>query len=113
MSAQSCRISSRCSLWVLVVHYSRKDLIPQEAAYESDKDHKPPPEWPNRGAVEFKNVEMSYRPGLPNVLHGISMSINAGEKIGVVGRSALDPRSYYCDVDIRRAERAPGSHRWL
>lgn len=78
-----------------VVHYSRKDLIPQEAAYESDKEHKPPPEWPIRGAVEFKNVEMSYRPGLPNVLHGISLSINAGEKIGVVGRFVSHPGPKY------------------
>lgn len=70
-----------------MVHYSRKDIIPQEGPYESD--HKPPPDWPTRGAVEFTNVEMSYRPGLPNVLHGISMSIKAGEKIGVVGRFAF------------------------
>ncbi|KAJ6566032.1 hypothetical protein B0H19DRAFT_939797, partial [Mycena capillaripes] len=70
-----------------VVHYSRKDLIPQEAAYESDKDHKPPTDWPTRGVIEFKNVEMQYRPGLPKVLPGISMKINGEEKIGVVGRT--------------------------
>ncbi|KAJ6530723.1 hypothetical protein B0H19DRAFT_1273701 [Mycena capillaripes] len=67
-----------------LVHYSRKDLILQEVAYESDKDHKPPAHWPTRGVIEFKNVEMQYRPGLPKVLPGISMKIN-GEKIGVVG----------------------------
>ncbi|KAJ6548467.1 ABC protein [Mycena capillaripes] len=76
-----------------VVHYSRKDLIPQEAAYESDKDHKPPADWPTRGAIEFKNVEMQYRPGLPKVLHRISMSINGGEKIGVVGRTGAGKSS--------------------
>ncbi|KAJ7746385.1 ABC protein [Mycena metata] len=76
-----------------VVHYSRTEIIPQEAAYESDKDHKPPPDWPNRGVVEFKNVEMSYRPGLPNVLHGISLNIKPGEKIGVVGRTGAGKSS--------------------
>ncbi|KAJ7063750.1 ABC protein [Mycena amicta] len=76
-----------------VVHYSGKELTPQEAAYESDKEHKPPPEWPQEGRIEFKDVEMQYRPGLPKVLHGISMTIHAGEKIGVVGRTGAGKSS--------------------
>lgn len=32
---------------------------------------------------------MSYRPGLPNVLHSLNLSINAGEKIGIVGRTGM------------------------
>lgn len=68
-----------------VVHYSRSDLIEQEAPYEKD-DMKPPPAWPSRGGIEFKDVVMSYRAGLPDVLQGLSMSIRPGEKIGVVGR---------------------------
>ncbi|KAF7330282.1 ABC protein [Mycena venus] len=93
VTRQSAELENYMNSVERVVHYSRKDVIPQEAAYESDKDHKPPPEWPTRGAVEFKNVEMNYRPGLPNVLHGISMSINAGEKIGVVGRTGAGKSS--------------------
>nr|GAT50189.1 ABC protein [Mycena chlorophos] len=76
-----------------VVHYSRQDLVPQEAAYESDMDLKPSPEWPSRGAVQFKNLQMSYRPGLPKVLHGLSMDIAPGEKIGVVGRTGAGKSS--------------------
>ena len=30
---------------------------------------------------------MSYRPGLPAVLQGLSMRIKGGEKIGIVGRT--------------------------
>ena len=41
---------------------------------------------------------MSYRPGLPNVLKSLSMTVNAGEKLGVVGRtgagSELDAMSF-------------------
>lgn len=59
--------------------------VPQEAPYEK-KDVKPPQEWPLRGAVEFKDVVMSYRPGLPSVLKGISINVQGGEKVGVVGR---------------------------
>ncbi|KAJ7221015.1 ABC protein [Mycena haematopus] len=76
---QSAELENYMNAVERVVHYSRRDLIPQEAAYESDKAHKPPPEWPTRG--------------LPNVLHGISMSIHAGEKIGVVGRTGAGKSS--------------------
>ncbi|KAJ7454700.1 ABC protein [Mycena latifolia] len=93
VTRQSAELENYMNSVERVVHYSRTDIIPQEAAYESDPAHKPPPAWPTRGAVEFKNVEMSYRPGLPNVLHGISMSINAGEKIGVVGRTGAGKSS--------------------
>lgn len=72
-----------------VAHYTRSvGGVPQEAAYEK-QDVKPPSEWPSQGAVEFKDVRMSYRPGLPEVLKGITMSVRGGEKIGVVGRYAV------------------------
>ncbi|KAJ7352413.1 ABC protein [Mycena albidolilacea] len=93
VTRQSAELENYMNSVERVVHYSRQDVIPQEAAYESDEAHKPPPEWPTRGAVEFKDVEMSYRPGLPSVLHGISMRINAGEKIGVVGRTGAGKSS--------------------
>ena len=47
---------------------------------------RPPKEWPANGAIELKQVVMSYRAGLPPVLKGLSLSVGAGEKIGVVGR---------------------------
>lgn len=71
-----------------VVHYSRGDLFEQEAAHEIE-DSKPPKEWPQYGAIDFKELSMSYRPGLPNVLNRISMRIKGGEKIGIVGRYAV------------------------
>lgn len=69
-----------------VVHYSRGDIVEREAPFEIPET-KPPPEWPTHGAIKFKDVSMSYRPGLPNVLHGISMDIRPGEKIGI-GKSS-------------------------
>jgi ABC-type multidrug transport system fused ATPase/permease subunit len=70
-----------------VVHYSDSDLLEKEAPYEKD-DVEPLEEWLSEGAIEFKDVFMSYRPGLDPALKGITMSIRSGEKIGVVGRSA-------------------------
>ena len=34
--------------------------------------------------VEFKQVAMRYRPGLPLVLHGLSVTVEAGARCGVV-----------------------------
>ena len=70
-----------------VVEYSRGDLIPQEPPHEVAAK-KPKDTWPENGAINFNNITMSYRPGLPKVLKGISMNIKGGEKIGVVGRYA-------------------------
>lgn len=36
---------------------------------------------------------MCYRPELPNVLHGISMTISGGESIGIVGRTGAGKSS--------------------
>lgn len=67
-------------------------MIEQEAPHEKP-ENKPPLDWPQCGSVEFKNIQMNYRQGLPNVLHGISLSIKGGEKVGVVGRTGAGKSS--------------------
>ena len=68
-----------------MLEYSREERLPQEKPHEISAT-KPVPQWPDKGAIEFKDVTMRYRPGLPLVLRGLSMQVNGGEKIGVVGR---------------------------
>ena len=41
----------------------------------------PPPGWPALGEVEFRQVAMRYRPGLPLVLRGVSFKAEAKEKV--------------------------------
>lgn len=60
--------------------------IPSEAAWRK-ADSAPSPDWPNRGEIEIKNLQVRYRHNTPLVLKGISLTINGGEKIGVVGRT--------------------------
>ncbi|KAJ5715248.1 uncharacterized protein N7483_012429 [Penicillium malachiteum] len=44
--------------------------------------------WPSKGQIEFRNVDASYNAGDQKyVLRNLSMSIKAGEKIGICGRS--------------------------
>lgn len=43
---------------------------------------KPADDWPSRGKIEFKAVQLRYREELPLVLIDLSFTIKAGEKIG-------------------------------
>ena len=44
-------------------------------------------DWPRTGLIEFKQYCMRYRPGLPLVLKDLTLTIAAGEKVGIVGRT--------------------------
>jgi ATP-binding cassette subfamily C (CFTR/MRP) protein 1 len=54
---------------------------------EPEGHEEPPAEWPVKGDIEFDHITAQYRPGKPCVLKDVSVKINAGEKIGVVGRT--------------------------
>ncbi|MED6209079.1 Multidrug resistance-associated protein 4 [Stylosanthes scabra] len=60
--------------------------IPSETAWNI-KDRLPPSNWPGQGNVDIKDLQVRYRPNTPLVLKGITLSINGGEKVGVVGRT--------------------------
>ena len=42
---------------------------------------------PPRGAIEFRDVTMRYRPDAADALRNVSLAIEPGEVIGVVGPS--------------------------
>ncbi|OJA08425.1 hypothetical protein AZE42_08305 [Rhizopogon vesiculosus] len=76
--------SPAASNWPSRGNVVMKDLE-QEAPHEIE-DSPVPSNWPSEGKVVMKDIVMRYRPELPPVLKGLSMSISPGEKIGVVGR---------------------------
>ncbi|KAJ3024988.1 UNVERIFIED_CONTAM: hypothetical protein HDU68_007583 [Siphonaria sp. JEL0065] len=49
--------------------------------------NRPPPLWPSHGEIHVRNLSLKYQPDLPNVLHNVSFTTRASEKIGVVGRT--------------------------
>ncbi|ORY22828.1 ABC transporter type 1, transmembrane domain-containing protein [Naematelia encephala] len=53
----------------------------------------PPSEWPTKGLVEFRDVQLRYRPDLPLVLKGLTFTINPGEKVGIIGRTGAGKSS--------------------
>ncbi|KAI4297481.1 hypothetical protein L6164_037370 [Bauhinia variegata] len=57
--------------------------------------NRPPPGWPSSGSIEFKDVVLRYRPELPPVLHGLSLTVSPSEKVGVVGRTGAGKSSMF------------------
>ncbi|CAM8928970.1 unnamed protein product [Rhodiola kirilowii] len=55
--------------------------------------NRPPLGWPFLGSIEFEDVVLRYRPGLPSVLHGLSFKVSPNEKIGIVGRTGAGKSS--------------------
>ncbi|XP_027870979.1 multidrug resistance-associated protein 9 isoform X1 [Xiphophorus couchianus] len=51
------------------------------------KGVKIPDGWPKNGAIAFQEYKMRYRDNTPIVLNGLDFAIQAGEKLGIVGRT--------------------------
>ncbi|KAG0077209.1 hypothetical protein BGZ92_002023 [Podila epicladia] len=88
-------MSSVCSLETTIVSVERvkeySELTP-EAPYEIP-DSKTGKSWPEHGQIEFQNYSTRYREGLEPVLSNVDLSICAGERIGIVGRTGAGKSS--------------------
>ncbi len=57
------------------------------------KANRPSTTWPSLGMIEIRDLEMRYREGLETVLKGITLTIDAGEKVGIAGRTGAGKSS--------------------
>ncbi|KAF2073017.1 hypothetical protein CYY_005663 [Polysphondylium violaceum] len=83
---------------------------PREGA-EDDPNFEPlfvDPSWPKTGCIEYKNVEIRYRPHLDPSLADISFTINGNEKIGIVGRTGAGKSTIGVSL-LRMVEATKGS----
>nr|KAG5699779.1 hypothetical protein BaRGS_013499 [Batillaria attramentaria] len=69
---------------------------------------RPPSFWPDKGEVIFKNFQTRYREGLDLVLKGVSFTIPAGERVGIVGRTGAGKTSLTLSL-FRLVEAVGGS----
>lgn len=65
-----------------------------------------PPDWPSQGNIVFDSVSAEYRASEP-VLRGVSLSIQAGEKVGICGRTGSGKTSLLMSV-FRMVELSSG-----
>ncbi|XP_030195268.1 canalicular multispecific organic anion transporter 2 isoform X1 [Gadus morhua] len=57
------------------------------------EDKRPPSDWPPQGNVEFRDYSVRYREGLDLVLKNLTLSVQGGEKVGIVGRTGAGKSS--------------------
>jgi ATP-binding cassette, subfamily C (CFTR/MRP), member 1 len=70
-----------------------------------------PDSWPRNGRIEFRDFQMKYRDDLPPVLKGINCTINAGEKVGICGRTGAGKSSIL--LALFRLVEACGGSIWI
>ncbi len=70
--------------------------LDQEPPAQLPPKYRPPTNWPSQGRIVFNNVCMSHSkdPNAPLALNHISLTIEAGEKIGIVGRTGAGKSSF-------------------
>ncbi|XP_073262159.1 ABC transporter C family member 3 [Populus alba] len=78
-----CNVENKMISVERILQFSR---IPSEATPVIE-DKRPRPEWPEIGCIEFRILEVRYRPDLPLVLKGITCTFPGEKKIGIVGRT--------------------------
>ena len=66
--------------------------LESETGYKVER--KPPEIWPHEGNIAFKDVYLTYYPGGPQSLKNITLNINGGAKIGIVGRTGAGKSSF-------------------
>lgn len=79
--------------------------IPHE---KLDQARHPDEQWPRKGSIEMKNFFLRYREDTELVLKDCSFKIEAGQKIGIVGRTGAG-KSTLCNAFTRIVEKESGS----
>ncbi|KAM6085036.1 ATP-binding cassette sub-family C member 10 isoform 3-T4 [Theristicus caerulescens] len=81
-------ISSFTVTETMMVSVERTEEYTTDIPMESqDKLVQVAADWPSQGLVEFQQVVLAYRAGLPNALDGVNFTVYPGEKVGIVGRT--------------------------
>ncbi|MCE3215722.1 ABC transporter C member 14 [Datura stramonium] len=104
MVSLSCTVENRMVSVERIKQFTR---IPSEASWRI-ANCLPSSDWPYHGDIEIENLKVRYRSNTPLVLKGISLRINGGEKIGVVGRTGSG-KSTLIQVFFRLVEPSDGT----
>ncbi|KAL5097983.1 hypothetical protein RYX36_002310 [Vicia faba] len=100
----SCNVENKM---VSVERIKQFTNLPPEAPWKI-ADKSVPQNWPSHGTIELNNLQVRYRPNTPLVLKGVSLTIQGGEKVGVVGRTGSG-KSTLIQVLFRLIEPSAGN----
>ena len=90
---QSAELENTMTAVERVVEYNSVDPEPE---FDSTPDKKPPKEWPEKGAIKFEKLSLSYFPpevSNEKVLRELQFEIHPQEKVGIVGRTGAGKSS--------------------
>jgi len=65
----------------------------QEPPWILAGDKSLPANWPDKGEIVFRGINLRYQESLEPVLKGISFRVKSGEKVGIVGRTGAGKSS--------------------
>ncbi|CAF0825031.1 unnamed protein product [Rotaria sp. Silwood1] len=70
--------------------------LDQESPAQVSDKNRPLSNWPSHGCIVFENVSMCYSndDDAPLALHNVSLTIEGGEKVGIVGRTGAGKNSF-------------------
>ncbi|KAJ5158845.1 ABC transporter integral membrane type 1 [Penicillium coprophilum] len=68
-----------------------------ESEDKPGEDQDVPPNWPSKGAVAFNSISAAYRPS-DLVLNDVSLTVEAGEKVGICGRTGSGKTSMIMSI---------------
>ncbi|XP_054389485.1 multidrug resistance-associated protein 1 isoform X9 [Pongo abelii] len=87
------RMSSEMETNIVAVERLKEYSETEKEAPWQIQETAPPSSWPQVGRVEFRNYCLRYREDLDFVLKHINVTINGGEKVGIVGRTGAGKSS--------------------
>uniref|UniRef100_A0A2K5RIC2 Multidrug resistance-associated protein 1 n=1 Tax=Cebus imitator TaxID=2715852 RepID=A0A2K5RIC2_CEBIM len=87
------RMSSEMETNIVAVERLKEYSETEKEAPWQIQETAPPNSWPQVGQVEFRNYCLRYREDLDFVLRHINVTINGGEKVGIVGRTGAGKSS--------------------
>ncbi|NP_001002971.1 multidrug resistance-associated protein 1 isoform X1 [Canis lupus baileyi] len=87
------RMSSEMETNIVAVERLKEYSETEKEAPWQIQEMAPPSTWPQVGRVEFRDYGLRYRENLDLVLKHINITINGGEKVGIVGRTGAGKSS--------------------
>ncbi|XP_036051966.1 multidrug resistance-associated protein 1 isoform X4 [Onychomys torridus] len=87
------RMSSEMETNIVAVERLKEYSETEKEAPWQIQETAPPSTWPHSGRVEFRDYCLRYREDLDLVLKNINVTIEGGEKVGIVGRTGAGKSS--------------------